>query len=385
VVDGVRWYAFFVPVLLLLSFPPRTRDWRYWGVFFGGLLALGYLSYAMFVVALPLFYLYWRADPRPNRVKVRHIAFTGSVFILLYAYQLWVLFTYHLARSGSQRSSPFDGILGFAVSSLSNQGVFPLSLPGAASILGTLGIFAVIALTAFRENLNKSALFVPYWLGVLILLITGLGGKVRNFVVLAPWQALFISTAFIPKRWHKVFMTFVGLVVLGNIAGVVNVATHSQTSKSSWNLPVSEVINAVDEENQRCSTDVLVVAHDPTLTYLLESRGYDVIGMWATKTDPAEATDRLPRCVVALKTYSGSRQLAADRLHSAVAEIPSESSSTTFFGYDPNYRFKRVLEPDFPEYLVEMTTLQGPTDMTPLQQLNLPQRRSVPATPDPAN
>ena len=150
---------------------------------------------------------------------------------------------------------------------------------------------------------------------------------------------------------------------------------HSNTSKNSWNLPVEEVIAAVDEANIECNSDIVVVAHDPTLTYVLEARGYPVVGPWSRKTDMTTATDRVPECVVALKTYSGSRELAAERLNAAVAAINADARSTQLFGYDPAYALKRRIEPDYPEYQVEVQTLRQPTDVRPLQELVTQQRR----------
>lgn len=372
---SLRWYALFVPLLLVLSFPPRRVDWRYWATYFGGLAILGYLSYAMFIIALPLGYLYWRGDPRPHAAKLRQMVAFGLLFGFVYAYQMWMFLTEDLARDASQRFPLIEGVIGFAVAGLSNQGVFPLSVGGAASAIGTLGVLAIIGLTSLRANVVRNPLFVPYWLGVFLLIVSGLAGKFRNFVVLAPWQGLYVAQAIVPKKWVRAFVVAVVLIGAGNSIGVANVVLHSNTSKSSWNLPVEEVIAAVDEANVECNSDIVVVAHDPTLTYVLEARGYPVVGPWSRKTDMTTATDRVPECVVALKTYTGSLELAAERLNAAVAAINADARSTQLFGYDPAYALKRRIEPDYPEYQVEVQTLRQPTDVRPLQELVTQQRR----------
>lgn len=373
---GLRWYAIFVPVLLLLSFPPRPDSWRYWGTFFAGLLILGYLSYAMFIVAIPLGYLYWRGDPRPRSMKVKQIALFGLVFAALYGYQMWVFITTHLARQGSQRFSLLEGLVGFAVSELSNHGVFPLSLGGAASIAGTFTVLVIIGLTSLRENTRDNPLFVPYWAGVLLLIVSGLAGKFRNFVVVAPWQGLFISQAIVPAKWRRTFAVGVALISLGNVIGAINVATHSNTSKSNWNLPLSQVLTILNEENLSCDSDIVVAAHDPTLTYTLEARGYDVVSLWSTRTDLVAAVNRVPECVVLLKTYSGSREGFVLRLQSAVDAINAADRKTQRIGFDSAYATKRRIEPDYPQYQVEVVTLRQPTDLKPLQQLLPPRARN---------
>lgn len=381
---SLRWYALFVPVLVLLSFPPRPNSWRYWATYFGGLLVLGYLSYAMFIIAVPLGYVYWRADPRPTRVKVTAMAVFGLLFAALYAHQMSVFLTQHLSRDASQRFPLIDGLIGFGVAALSNQGVFPLSIGGVAAIVGTIAALALIGLTALRENLTRNTFFTPYWIGVLLLILSGLAGKFRNFVVITPWQSLFLAQAIIPAKWLRAFLACVALISVGNIAGVVNVVSHTNTSKSGWNLPVSQVMAAVDEANSTCNQDIVVVAHDPALTYTLEARGYDVVSLWSTRTDLVAATNRTPECVVALKTYSGSREQVALRLQTAVEAIDAESASSQLIGYDSTYATKRLIEPDYPEYQVEMLTLRSPAELRPLQELLPPRARpqsQAPVTP----
>lgn len=372
---GLRWYALFVPLLLLLSFPPRPDSWRYWGTYFAGLLVLGYLSYAMFIVALPLGYLYYRGDPRSRSLKLKHIAIFGLLFAALYGYQMWALVTYHLKRQDQQRFSLPEGILGFAVSSLSNQGVFPLSFGGVASIVGTIIVLVVIGFTALRVNAKDNPLFIPYWAAVFLLIVSGLAGKFRNFVVVAPWQGLFISQAVVPSKWKRLFAAGVALIGVGNLIGVVNVASHSNTSKSGWNLPVREVMAAVDAANAACSDDIVVVTHDPTLTYQLESKGYPVVSLWSTQTDLVAATATAPECVVALRTYSGSRERMATRIKAAVDAIDAEDRSSQRIGYDPAYAAKRIIEPDYPAYQVEVLTVRRPADLVPLQELIAPRER----------
>ena len=372
---SLRWYALFVPILILLSFPPRPAGWRYWATYFGGLLVLGYLSYAMLVIAIPLGYLYWRADPRTTKAKVRQMVPTGLVFALLYAYQMRVFLTEDLASDATQRFPLLDGLIGFGVGALSNQGVFPLSIGGAASIVGTVGAFALIVLTGLRQNTTHNPFFVPYWMGAFLLLLSGLGGKYRNFVVFAPWQGLFLAQAVIAQKWLRAFVVCVALMSTGNVIGVVNVASHTNTPKSSWNLPVDQVVAMVAATSATCDDDIVIVALDPTLTYTLEEQGYPVVGLWSTRTDRVAATSRAPACVVALKTYSGSREGVARALYSAVEAIDATSRDTQRIGYDATYQAKRLLEDDYPEYQVEVVTLRNPADLGPLQELVQPRVR----------
>ena len=365
---SLRWYALFVPILIVLSFPPRPAGWRYWATYFGGLLVLGYLSYAMLVIALPLGYLYWCADTRTAKAKVRQMVPMGLLFALLYSYQLWVFLTEDLAGDATQRFPLLDSVIGFGVGALSNQGVFPLSLGGAVSIIGTVGAFALIGLTSLRQNITRNSFFVPYWMGAILLVVSGLAGKYRNFVVLAPWQGLYLAQAVIAKKWLRAFVVCVALMSTGNVIGVVNVASHTNTPKGSWNLPVDQVTAIIAATSATCDDDIVIVAMDPTLTYTLEAQGYPVVSRVSTRTDRGAATSRPPTCLVSIRTYSGMRENQARRLHSAVTGIGATSKSTQRIGYDSTYEVKRLLEPNYPQYQVEVVTLRNPTDLTPLQE-----------------
>lgn len=375
---SLRWYALFVPILIVLSFPPRPVGWRLWATYFGGLLVLGYLGYAMLVIAAPLAYLYWCADSRTSKEKARQILPLGMLFMLLYSYQMWVFLTEDLRRDSTQRFPLLDGVIGFGVAALSNQGVFPLSIGGAASVFGTIGAWAIISLTGLRQNIHRNSFFVPYWLGALLLLASGLAGKYRNFIVLAPWQSLSLTQAVVAQKWLGAFLVCVGLISTGNIIGVVNVTSHTNTSKGSWNLPVKQVTAIVKATSAACNDDVVVVAFDPTLTYTLEALGYPVVGPVATKTDMVQATGRAPACLVSIRTYSGIREDQARRVHSAVTGIEATSKSTQRVGYDSSYEVKRLLEPNYPEFQVEIVTLRDPTNLSPLSEL--PWRRARPPT-----
>lgn len=365
---SLRWYAFFVPMLVWLSLTPKVHDWRYWGKCFGGLVLLGYFSYAMFVLAIPLLVLYWRDCPDGIGSKIRSLVVFGGIAGILYLYQMVIFVTVHLHQLDSQTSSLAKSLMGFAIAQLGNQGLFPLSLAGGLSALGMLGILWLVLRFSLIENLRGNRYFLPYWLGVAGLVFTGLAGKLRNFVIVSPWQGLWIATARIEDSHRPLFRLFLFLVVLGNLVGVYNVVNHRDTTKNSWNLPVPEVLAALEAEGSTCGGDWLVLTHDPTFSYLLEHAGWRVLGPYASRSVDQDRLRRPQRCVMVLKTYAGNLhdRLVAD-LYGDLAFLNDRAVTTRRFGADPYHRFKQRLDARYPEYQVEMITYREVSNLTRLE------------------
>jgi hypothetical protein len=352
---SLRWYAFFVPILIWVSVTPNVCGWRYWGKCFGGLVLLGYFSYAVFIVSIPLLVLYWRDCPDKVSSKLKGIAVFSSVAGLLYLYQFRIFLTVSLDRIDSQTSSLSKSLMGYAVAQIGNQGVFPLSPAGILSAIGTLGILFLVFRFSVKENLRGNRYFLPYWLGVAALILSGLAGKFRNFIVLTPWQGFWVSTARIETTKGAMFRVFVTLIAVGNLVGMVNVVTHRGTTKNSWNLPVYEVMAAVAAEVAPCDHDLLVLTHDPTFSYVLESVGFRVLSPYASHEMDQSAFEQTHRCLLVLKTYAGSLDdTLIDHLYDDLDLLDYRERTTQSFGYDRFHRLKRFLESRYPEYQVEM-------------------------------
>jgi hypothetical protein len=373
---SLRWYAFFVPILVWLSVTPKLYDWRYWGKCFGGLVLLGYFSYAVFVLAIPLLVLYWRDCPNSTRSKIRSMVFFGGIIGILYLYQMMIFVTVHLHQQDGQTSSLAKSLMGFAVAQIGNQGLFPLSLAGGLSAIGMLGMLFLVLRFSLIENLRFNHYFLPYWLGVAGLVFTGLAGKFRNFVIVSPWQGLWIATARIEDSKKSLFRLFLFLVIVGNLVGIYNVVYHRDTTKNSWNLPVPEVVAAVEAESSTCDQDLLVLTHDPTFSYILEHSGVRVLGPYASRSVGREMLQRPHRCVMVIKTYAGNLhdRLIAD-LYSDLEFLTDQEMSIQRFGYDRFHRLKQRLEPRYPEYQVEVITYREVNNLMSLEHWNTGRRQ----------
>lgn len=368
---GVRWYAFFVPILLWLSVVPKNNDWWYWAKCFLGLLLLGYFGYLVFMVAIPLIYLYWRGDNNSIQKKIKSVTLYGIIFIFLYMHQLLIFLDVHLPNKGSQVSSLEKSIIGFAVAQLSNQGVFPVSLAGGISAFGMVCAMLLIFIYSLRENLRKNDYFLSYWIAVIFFIASGIAGKFRNFVALSPWQGIYMSVAEIPENKKTYYYFFIMAVIIGNCFGIANVITHSETTKNSWNLPVPEVKNFIGELRLSCKDQLLIMTHDPTLAFVLEKDGYFTLSPYTINTISSTSfasLKKLPDCLVALKTYAGSiSDDQINKMYGSLGNIKAASIENEYFGLDRHYELKRKLDGRYPKFQVELIVYRNPVSLDNLE------------------
>src|SRR5262249_52026582 len=272
----------FVPVLIWVSITPRTFDGRYWAKCFSGLTVLGYLGYAVFIVALPVLILYWINCPNPVKSKIKNIIIYGSIASLLYLPQVIIFITIHAKNSSSQVFSLWNSFMGFAIAQLSNQGVFPLSFGGIISAIGALGIIFVSLLFSPPVQWATNGYFVSYWTSSGLVILSGLAGKFRNLVTISPLQGLWFSTIQVDKSKEKVFAVFLTFLAIGNLIGIFNVANHQDTTKNSWNLPIKATLDELEVYRTSCNQDLVVLVHDPTLAFVLETKGFIVLSPYAS-------------------------------------------------------------------------------------------------------
>lgn len=363
---GVRWYAYFVPVLVWLSITPTRDGWRYWGKCFGGLVVLGYLGYAVFVVALPVLWLYWTGTRQSVRERLVGIAWAAPLAALLYAYQFHIFLTVHLQSKGSQVSSMTKNLMGFAIAQISNQGVFPVSVPALLSALGLSGMVALAFALDARGNLRNRYLHA-YGLGVAATLATGLAGKFRNLVIVSPWQALWLATLRVPPARARLFLACFAALALGNLWGVFNVATHQNTTKNSWDLQLAPVLADLQRQRAACGGDLVVVAHDPALNWHVDVGGYPQLGPFSRQTLPADVLAAPHRCVAVVRSYAGMFDTATiDRMYAQADALRHAGEARQLFGRDANYRIKQRLDGRYPQYQFDITIYRNVTGLDAL-------------------
>jgi hypothetical protein len=353
---GLRWYAFFVPILIVLLLVPQKKTTFYWARCFIGLALLGYFGYAMFIVAPSVVLLHWSMDKSELKTKLKQVSTWIAAFVLLYAYQIRIFLEVHIKNKDSQVSTFVKNIMGIFIANVSNQGVFPISIPGQITILGMAGIMGLIVYSNVR--LKKTNIYlVPYLIASVASVMTGLAGKFRNLVILSPVQGLWITTSTLELLAEKkIFNFFLICVFVGNSWGIANIVLHTNTTKNSWNLPVQNILGELEQNRQKCHGSYLVLSFDTTLTWHIDKERFNHIGPYDENS--ANNINRQFQCLTVIKTYVGSNY-PGDKYSNMFAELGKlqfGSSVTKKLAHDDFYLAKQKIDGNYPEYTVEMTT-----------------------------
>ena len=353
---GLRWYAFFVPILIWLSFPLVKKGSRLWIQCFGGLLLLSYFGYAAFVIAPSIFLIYWNHSNECINVKIKNAVICGVTCLALYSHQIYTFYNIHYKNIDGQTTPLINNLIGFLVAQVSNQGVFPLSIPGLVTAIGTVGILALLIFTMIQCK-QKNNYFLPYLSGVLFFILFGLAGKFRNLVILSPFQALLISTYSIKNvSVNKFFNIFLIFISIGNICGIYNVVNHHNTTKNSWNMPVKQVITELSMRRNQCNNDLLVLSYAPDLAWHLKNDNFNIISPFSGEEIGYPIKNNY-KCIFVLKTNIGHISRARyNAMFDIFDKARFESSSIQYYGRDDNYLLKRMLDKNYPEYSIELVS-----------------------------
>src|SRR5262249_38165629 len=116
-----------------------------------------------------------------------------------------------------------------------------------------------------QQSLQLTALLVA----VACIVATGLGIKPRNAVFLLPLVILIQSAALTQLPiWSRVAAAT--LLMVYQALGVWNVVAHVNTAKGSYNTDYKSAMADIRRWRRDCG-GIVVVNHDPVLSYLLES------------------------------------------------------------------------------------------------------------------
>jgi hypothetical protein len=352
---SLRWYGYFFPVLIWLLVIPRNTQWH-WIKFFVAMLWLAYVGYISFFIFPSLFIYYWMSDKRDNKKKIRALLIPGILALLLYVPQLITFLNIHYPRSGGQIFSFSSGLVGIYSTSLSNQGVFPLSYPGLAAAAGMLILFVHVLKDIHQEW--KNPLWGSWVLGQIILLGSRIAGKMRNLSVLIPLQSLAIADRFNKgsSRWLWLSLVLIGF---GNMAGTYNVIMHEDTTKNSWNLPVNQVIKQVENEVGNNRSNTLIYCHDPIITWHFERLGFPVRSPYAGRD--INVASRSFKHVAVIWTNPGYIPKQRMELYRFEISLLKKSSQSDYIlGTDKYASFKRKKEPQYPDELIRLSMIRDP-------------------------
>lgn len=350
---SIRWYSYFIPVLFWLVILPKKLNWKYWCKFTIGSLLLAYIGYISFIVIPVIFLIYWLGDKNDLRLKIKYSFFSFVIFIILYSPQIYYFLKFHYINRQDQFGSLFSNIAGVFISEFSNQGIFPLSLAGLLSILGTFLIVLFTILISNKETIKVHNKFYSFIVINLLLIFAGIASKFRNLIVVEPFKFSWLVSLDYQNKFKNLFFTGLTLIIFANILGSWNIITHKDTTKNSWNLPYTELSMLLKSDSAMNKNQILIFVHDPTLTYLLRENGYIVISPYF-RTLNKKYIDT-SRIVYFIKTFQGSiNDSIYKNLMSDFKKLKFAGADTFYLGKDKNYKFKVKLDKRYPEYSIEI-------------------------------
>ena len=278
---SIRWYAYVLPLLVLLHIVPAyDRKW-YWWYFFIISWLIGMLGYIGFLLIPVYFIYYWIQDNHKLIQKLKRILLPASLFVLLYAYQFYIFITIHNRTELKGNQQVFDlsaSIQSYVASAFSNQGLFPLTFFGILSIAGML-LICIHALINMRSYLKDYRFLLLFAALSVITVFTGVAGKIRNLFLIEPSKVSFMSMGISVQRGRWVWLLGLLFVLLANLQGISNVVRHQQTTKNGWNLKMPETLAEL-EEIERKNKSTLYFTHHPSFSYHLTTKHKQVVSLY---------------------------------------------------------------------------------------------------------
>jgi hypothetical protein len=348
---SVRWYAYFLPILIWLLVLPKTQGWSMWVKLGVGLVGLGYTGYLAFVLAPALVLFYWLSSSQQFEVKLKQLSVSIGVAALLYSPQLLTFLNVHFPNRESQTGSLFLSFAGFFIAQFSNQGVFPLSIAALVSATGTLLILYVTLRSQPIQKLSTNPKCMSYVLFSILIVASGVAAKFRNLVIATPLQLIWFASIKPNVSMKKLFYIGMVFIIVGNFWGSVNVYRHQDTTKNSWNFPVKEVLSIIKKEYEACDKDAIIFTHDPTLSYHLKYLPISSTGVYSTDINPK--VKETYQCVFVLKTFIGSvSPYRYAKMLDEVNNLKYSQMSVINLQQDSFYDYKVKLDNRYPKYAI---------------------------------
>lgn len=349
---GLRWFGEFTLLLLAALAADRIIDRGRWPFFpLLGLLLLAMLHTSYMGAVLAPIVLGHHLVGHPSlRSQARPLALTMLLLALGGALPLAAVLE---APRDTQTGPLLRSLAGTLHGLLVNHGVFPLSWPGAATLLATTSLFGLVIALRFRDLVRDR--MGPVALAMIAAVaLTGLGERFRNVTPLLPLVLGLALSAALQRRpgerplLRRALAVSVLLFAATNLWGMLNVLGHTGTAKGSWNLPVRATVEEVRRLVADCPR-ALVVVWDPVLQHSLWEAGMDTADLRRGDSQPAldSASLRAADCVLVVWTYPGATRGTPFFSERALQLVPLAR-----IGRDPDQAAKARLDPLVPDHYV---------------------------------
>lgn len=371
---SIRWYAYVLPLLILLHIAPTYERKRYWWYFFtiGWLVCM--LGYIGFLLGPIYFIYYWIQDKHKFIHKLKRVLLPGSLFILLYAYQLYIFITVHNRTELTGNQQVFDlfaSIQSYIASAFSNQGLFPLSFFGILSIVGML-LICIHSLINIRAYLSNNAFLFLFAAVSVITIFTGVAGKIRNLFLIEPSKVSFMSIGISVKRGRWLWILGLLFVLLANLQGISNVVQHQQTTKNGWNIKMPETLTKL-EEIERKNKTTIYFTHHPSFSYHLTTKNKMVVSFYnglyfdssLIKTRVQQLDTSKLYDIIFLVNYRG-RSISEkyfQLMMKTIDAMKTKAKQVDEYNLheDPDFSIKQKFYPDYPRYTTRVIHLKETT------------------------
>lgn len=381
--NSIRWYPYwtgialiFLTIALSLRTPPDREaspppGWvcALLGVMAAALFYLNYMT-LLFLAAFGIAFLV-----RYGKKNVWRLVVLGAVAALLASPQVTAFLTVHLPKRGMQQYSRFVAAARVFHGTFMSEAVLPWQ-PVALLFLALVA--APLLFLVLREVIRSAGKPGPrpVWmsLGALFLALlalaalSGLGGKPRSFIVLAPIFAFLLATGFlfVATRYR---LAIAALAVCWISVGIYHLLAREGTAKGGMNDRPDEIAKFIAEQSAgQCA---IVFLHDPSLSYVLDeaahNRPWTIVSVYGDPVHSVASGDMNLKCEPSvefvIQSYTGDQgevefklNQAMQRARDAMVLLGEEK-----FGRDEDVAYKRsipglgALAKSLPEYRFDVT------------------------------
>lgn len=351
---GIRWYTYFFPLVCItgmLFSPPEcisSRKFLFWGIYFITASLMFYIesNAAIIILASFVLLLFQRRKFLHDEYKI--ILCFGILSLLFVSRQIYLFLTVlYPAASSGEIYSFMASFIGGGHHFLSSHAVMPLSVPGLILIAANLILF--IAFIMNIKSISSCYANKFFMLSYAGMIISGIGGKIRNYVSLSAVHGNFLADVFSRIRFRNIKLAVLALYIAGNSWGIYNVMNHTDTTRGTWNTPYADIIAFVKNYKPE---DYAVFSHNPVFAHHVKHMGFKVIDA-LTDSEWHEKIKAHNGAVIILKTYKGS---LSDSEYERFNEYINDRKviKSERFGHDKFAEFKRRFDKNYPDYYAEI-------------------------------
>jgi hypothetical protein len=355
--NSIRWYPYWTGIALvfltigLSLYLPANREARppsaavcvALGVMAGALFYLNYMS-LLFLAAFAAAYAVRYAGRGLWR-----LALIGSTVFVLALPQLVPFLTVHLPKRGLQQFSRFAATGRVFHGTFMSEALLPWH---PVALLFLFAVVVPLAILLMRQLSQRRPVWKSLATLFAVLLIfaaaSGLGGKPRSFIVLAPVFAFLAGTAFL-KAGIRYRALAVAVTVCWMGFGIGHLLARTATAKGGMNDHPEEIVQFIaDKSAGQCA---IIFLHDPSLAYVLAETGrpWTVVSVSGDAVHGVGSGEVNLKCAPAMefviRSYTGDEAEVAAKLESRMQSARGAmiAAGSAQFGRDDHVAIKRSL------------------------------------------